>query len=67
MSQVITKEQLIARLASDVTRSPEEPTNELSSALEQLVDRIMTGQEPAKPLDWAFAVAQAVNCRYGEC
>lgn len=60
----VDREKLVAKLAGEVTLSPEPPSIDLRMALEQLIDEVETGQEPQRPIDWAQQVAQSVSERH---
>jgi hypothetical protein len=63
MTQVMP-EQIIERLAAEVTLSPEPPSEDLRNALRQLVFEVQTGSEPERPVDWAYQVMLAVQQRH---
>lgn len=61
------KDKLIRQLAEDVTRSPEEPSEDLQLALGQLVDRINSGGDPPeRPVDWPYLICEAVARRHSD-
>ena len=69
MTQVmpaVDREKLVKRLAIDVTRSPEPPSGDLKMALEQLIDIVTTGEDPDRPIDWAYLISQSVLERHDD-
>jgi len=59
----VNRQELVKKLAHEVTFTDDPPYDELQAALGSLVDALSAGKAPGTSPDWAAIVSEAVNLR----